>query len=948
MNGFMERLLDIRLGERQRAWLMFTYIFLLIASLMIVKPVRNSLFLVTFGAERLPYLFVVVAAFAALITWLYTRFTRFVHLNRLTLSTILISVLSLFVFWLLLRLDYQGNWFLWAFYVWVSIFGLITATQFWLLANYVFDAREARRLFGFVGAGGISGGIFGGYFTNWLAPLVTTHNLLLFCMAFLLVCIPVFLALWRRGAKKSYRRSMRMRRSRSPVSPAESPVKLVLASRYLLYIAGIIGISVIVATLVDYQFNAVASAVIEQEDELTAFFGFWLSTLSVISLGIQLVLTGRVMKHLGVIRSLFFLPTGILVGSLGVLVSPGLGSAILVKVSDGSFKHSINKAGVELLSLPIPARVKNRVKSLLDVFIDNLATGIAGLLLIVLTASLGLSVRGISLVVMGLIVMWIFCIIRVRGEYVNAFRSALEKRSIEMEKLSLDLQNASLFESVVRVLEGDNERQILYVLGLLEGLHNRKLAPHLEKLLEHPSPEVRARILELARRYPDLDLTDEARRMVDDERESLRIAAIKYLCDRSEDKLSVLKMYQEHHDYRVRASALMCIADAWKQHESVREELDLRSRLERTLSRENLGKFDDRQQTFIKVNAARIIGTAGNSELYPWLHQLLDDDSTDVLASAITSAGKTREPEFTGKLIRHLKTRNVRRSARHALAEFGEDVLDELMDNLHDPSVDRRIRLAIPRVISSIGTKRSLELLMESLDFQDMPIRHEVIRALNRLRSAHPDLKPDRAEIDRWITTEVTRYCETAAVLRSFRSSVDGGPHCREADAGSDRPANADRAARLLESALRERLLGDLERIFRLLGLRFSPGDIYHAYLGITSGRNDLKADAVEFLDNVLGSEMKRSIIPIVEQDPLELPAENIRRVLGRDGFPFEESVLYLLSGPDRWLKACTLYLVADRRWSRYVDTVRELDGSDDPVVAETAAFCLERLTSDR
>jgi len=153
MRKIFHKLFDIREGEGLRAFLMFASIFLLIASLLIVKPVRNSLFLVKFGVEKLPYVFVLVALFSALVAYIYSKYSRKVRLNYLMLTTLLISIACLFVFWLLLHFGYKGDWLFYAFYIWVAIFGVITGAQFWLLANYIFNAREAKRLFGFIGAG---------------------------------------------------------------------------------------------------------------------------------------------------------------------------------------------------------------------------------------------------------------------------------------------------------------------------------------------------------------------------------------------------------------------------------------------------------------------------------------------------------------------------------------------------------------------------------------------------------------------------------------------------------------------------------------------------------------------------------------------------------------------------------------------------------------------------
>jgi ATP:ADP antiporter, AAA family len=53
--------------------------------------------------------------------------------------------------------------------------------------------------------------------------------------------------------------------------------------------------------------------------------------------------------------------------------------------------------------------------------------------------------------------------------------------------------------------------------------------------------------------------------------------------------------------------------------------------------------------------------------------------------------------------------------------------------------------------------------------------------------------------------------------------------------------------------------------VFRLLGLLYPPADIYYAYHAITSGSTHMRANALEFLDNVLHPEIKRSLIPVIE-----------------------------------------------------------------------------------
>ena len=91
-------LFDIREGEGKKVTLMFFLIFFLIASLLIIKPVRNSLFLVELGAAKLPYAFILVALFSAGMVALFLKYSKKFHIGRLTRSVLNISVLSLFTF----------------------------------------------------------------------------------------------------------------------------------------------------------------------------------------------------------------------------------------------------------------------------------------------------------------------------------------------------------------------------------------------------------------------------------------------------------------------------------------------------------------------------------------------------------------------------------------------------------------------------------------------------------------------------------------------------------------------------------------------------------------------------------------------------------------------------------------------------------------------------------
>jgi AAA family ATP:ADP antiporter len=272
---------------------------------------------------------------------------------------------------------------------------------------------------------------------------------------------------------------------------------------------------------------------------------------------------------------------------------------------------------------------------------------------------------------------------------------------------------------------------------------------------------------------------------------------------------------------------------------------------------------------------------------------------------------------------------------------YGESVLDTLAKSLDNPAVDRRIRLAIPGVLSSIRSQKSIAILERYLDEDSLPLRYAAIKALNKLRTRHSNLVFDKELIENRVFGEIDDYVMTAYLLHGRRRY--------EQNLAADVQSKAHflagiKARRLLVKALEERLVSNLERIFRLLGLKYDPKDMYNAYLGIMSEKTDLRANAVEFLDNVLGRDLKKILIPIVEHGPdvvsrLDLGRSSVGISLSED-----DPLSALLERSDSWLTVCTVYVIARMKHTEYADKVLRLQTDPDPVIRETARYCTGKI----
>ena len=93
------------------------------------------------------------------------------------------------------------------------------------------------------------------------------------------ICLPLNKIIW----KKHIRTLNTFQQKKRLTGFGDHPFWLIRQSKHLSYLALIIGLSVVVSKLVEYQFSSVAAQNFDVSDELTAFFGFWFSTFNVVS-----------------------------------------------------------------------------------------------------------------------------------------------------------------------------------------------------------------------------------------------------------------------------------------------------------------------------------------------------------------------------------------------------------------------------------------------------------------------------------------------------------------------------------------------------------------------------------------------------------------------------------------------------------------------------------------
>lgn len=457
---FVQPIVQIRRGEWRKSVLMFLYFAFTIATLYILKPVRSSLFLTTHGAEKLRYAYLGEGIFLILITFGYVTLSKWIKQKNILFSSATgFFASNIFVFWLLFKAGYVDR-LAYFFYIWVAAFSITIVTQCWTLANDIFNPQEAKRLFGFIISGGSLGGIIGGVITNRSAERIGTENLLLLAGILLSACIVLINAIWKheRSAHPEDDKGGKRAASSAAHLREKSTWQLFFGSRYLLLIAVLVMVAKICSTIVDNQFNSVVEAAVLEKNARTAFFGGFMALLNGVSFFLQLIIASYALRYFGIGISLLLLPIGLCLGSLATIFFPILSVATATKIYDGSLNYSINQLSKEILYLPIPSRIRYRVKPLIDMLAYRFSKTVAGLLIILVTPLLGIPDEKLGLVVLLIAPLWILAAWSVRDEYMQSIKTLLSNPRGITKALRQTAQDAT---NILLNLKGERSVQEL-------------------------------------------------------------------------------------------------------------------------------------------------------------------------------------------------------------------------------------------------------------------------------------------------------------------------------------------------------------------------------------------------------------------------------------------------------------------------------------------------------
>ena len=900
------KLFNIKKDERKKVLILFVQFFAVVATSITGGSARDAFFLNLFDRSYLPLMFVAIAITMVVVIKFYKRITDGKDLIQvISVGGVIFAIGLLIIQLSLTRLfsmfsagesivELPEKWLIPVLFILMEVIVSLSILQFWMLAGEVFDARQAKRLFSIIGAGGSVAGILAGYS---LKPFVKTFgsDKLLYLTVFFII-LYVFMGMLIKKIREEKVDDKQKGKQKKEEKKEKTKFKF---DPYLKSIALLIGLAAFISKIIDYQFKMTASTyfvlkdkmgnvitditgkAVPDMDGLIGFFGTYYMTTGAATIIMQFFVTGVVLARFGILAGLLFLPVSLALGSSGFLMFPVITAVFFAKFSDQVFKFSINGASQEILWLPVPKDRKKQAKPVIDSAIRATLEGVVGILIFILvqfkivpTDKLNL----LSIIALFGIIAWIWNSFRLKTGYVKTLMNAIEKRQLNLEDIEFDVTDNHIVQTIENTLTDKNEFKQLFAIDLIKSMPLSPWKDTLTGLFKNGTVNVKKAILELAKDKPDI-ISDQDIIHASKESEDIRPEAIAVTGER---KLSILSDDLQnnisHNDLMIRsasACSLVKIDDHVEEARAVMQKL--------------LNSADVNKIIIALKFIDKPMGILDDNQLIDFLQ----NESSDIREESLKIAGARQNLELLDHIICNLAYPKSAIQARQALSNFDEEaVLNSLEKWLYEEDVNFPLRIGIIRCLKHYGVTKSADVLYKGLNEPYLNILSEVSDSL--LSVARKE--PPSDEFIKKIDIDLDIIAKRVYQLVLFLHSLPDDKNC---------------------FLVKDHINSDIRKLIPImlkLGVLHDPKTPIETYIQYVSSNDpELMPFVLELVDTTFSPGNRKLTMPLIDND-----MDTVKT--GKDLFDdifveFDDLVLAWIHANHKWKEAIALnYIIKSDR----------------------------------
>lgn len=866
--------------EERSSMLYYVALFVLLGiGLSLGRGSMAALFLKRYGVEYLPVMYALLSVFMAVASLTYAAYVDRVPSERLLVRMLGMLVMLVAGIWGMMSFT-GSEWAYPAYYLVYELASELLVIHAKLYVEQNFDSLQLQRLSPPMFAGANIGKAVGGLLLGMIAPLIGVTNTLLIWAA--LAAIPVLLIVRRHervGISPYFCPGRKGRSSiRQSVEQVSQGFKFLRKSELLRTASYALFFMIISFFILDYAVGRVLTETFPREDQLASFIGWLSAIMGTMALLVQLLVTGRLLRHFGVKRVGLIAPASTAASFLALLSSFTLPAALVGIFSRDVVFPAIRKPARMVFLHALPDYMAGRINALSVGLVLPLALlAASGFLL--WTQSLPEP----SYFVIGGVcasLMYLYFRVRANRAYTPALLSTLSHRLFLPQRHGEDLLHAGneeLCRELVRGVASSDENMALAHARMLIATCPEQAPPAIAQRLPTASHATRDRLLRLllAQGLPVSDLLHDA------------------LADA---------------DLRLKATILEALFDAKDERARGHVEPCLHSGNPRLAA---IGVLGVRRYALTDLDP---------SAQQVWERLLSSPHDTENIAGLelLARMPEARLQPRQRELMQHPAAR-VRRAALVALARFPQGALVECLPALQELYIsgDPEIRGLCVSCYRMFDPETRRELCMQALED-----RHHAVRdAAHRLLEETEGRNQAADIVSQWLLeNRGGPRAQQSALNALARCQLPGEIFRRIAESKVREAGALSRALRvirrefgdnlqrdtmlaLVEKILQERVTQTLDVVLMAMENFEDRATVAAIRAGLASRDRRHIAHACEALHNLHDHALTAPLIMLVDDAGHE---KKMARDVQGDGFRDARDVIaWCLRHPDSWLREC-------------------------------------------
>jgi ATP:ADP antiporter, AAA family len=782
---------------------------------------------------------------------------------------------------------------------------MFVGMEFGILTGMIFNIRQGKRLFGLLMSGEILAGIIGGLSINLILSYMSTINLLYISTITLVISFILLNYILNKYPNRFVEEFVEEN------TESNLSYKMMFKNRYYILFFAVSILSFFIFYFIDYLFYYNVEAKFTNEKELASFFGIFYAALNIINLFSSLFISGAMISRYGVIFGVMAIPILTLIGTSSLIfvsifaLTFGFVILIILKLLNEVFDISILNPTFKILYQSISPKQRMKILAFRETIIEPITMGLAGIFLIAI--SIFQSIEIIYYIILLMSLIWIILGKMLKDEYILSLKKLLHQREVFSDELSLKDIDINIF---VLGIKSINDIEVLYCLDALIKIKYKDIDIVFKDLISHKSEKVRINILE----YIDLlhrdNLINSLSLRIDMEKNPKVLNKVLKVYSKlgAVDAIEKLSPYLDDKDAIVQEGAIVALL----QFTGIDGIL---------IAGKVLNNLFDSSNKTDKIKALNILSFMSVPSFYKSLKESLNSDDSEIKSISIKVIGNLQIKKLVPNLLINLESNEYRKISINALIKFESKIFNDLVEYF-EKTQTLSTKYALIKIISMIKSEKAYQFLLEHIK---VPLLSDVI--FEKLFDTNYISKKESffKELILCEVNTILYYLNVSEILdrKSFFNT---------------------------HIILQELISKKIENIFLILGFTYSKDMISQSMLNYKSNSKDTRAYTIEIIDNMVSQNIKKIVLPILEDISIEKKLSYYSNTLKKEIIKQDEFIQKILKDEDSptILRLSIIYEIGKYKNKNYLNNIEKLINNKNLDIKQTAVWTLSQLKKDK